>query len=84
MDYIFEDMYHAILYRKAPPYAPLVMRLINTQPHGSPLAMPPNLTEHTLVSLQQKGDMRAPPRRSHAHVEEEISETERAPSPTRA
>lgn len=62
MDYIFEEMYHAILYKKAPPYAPLVMRLINTQQHGSLLAMPPNLTEHTLVSLQQKGAMRAPPR----------------------
>ena len=31
MDLIFEEMYHAILYNKAPPYAPLVMRLINTR-----------------------------------------------------
>src|SRR4051812_25757768 len=66
---------------KGSPFAPLVMRLINTQAHGSPLAFPPNFTEHTLVSLQQKGYMGSPPRRSYANAEEEITKTERPPSP---
>ena len=39
---------------KSPSYAALVMRLINTQPHGSPIFLPPNLEEHVSVSPQNK------------------------------
>src|SRR3954471_7873103 len=82
MDFIFEEMYHAILYKKSPPYAPLVLRLINSQEHDSPHGIPPHLTEHTLVTLQQKGHMGPAPRRRYGDDDEDI-ETERAPSPPR-
>src|SRR3954463_8017519 len=82
MDFIFEEMFHAILYKKSPSYAPLVMRLINSRAHDSPLGIPPHLTVHTLVSLQQKGHMGPAPRRRYGDDDEEI-ETERAPSPPR-
>src|SRR3954464_9081659 len=75
-------MFHAILYKKSPPYAPLVMRLINSKEHNSPLGIAPHLTEHTLVSLQQKVRMRPAPRRCYGDDDQDI-ETERAPSPPR-
>src|SRR3954464_8043754 len=71
MDFIFEEMFHAILYKKSPPYAPLVMRLINSHEHDSPLGSAPHLTEHTLVSLQQKGHMGPALRRRYGDDEDE-------------
>jgi hypothetical protein len=53
MDFVFQEMWLCLLHKKAPLYAPYVMKLIVAVGSASPLVSL-NLVEHKLVRLQKK------------------------------